>query len=279
MVLLRRTVLILFSAALMLLSGCTHMIFHPNQVQYYSPEHLDVKHEEVFFKTRDGLRLHGWWLASQTPKKANIIFVHGNAQNISAHIESVAWLTKKGFDVFLFDYRGYGYSQGETELEGVTNDVLDAIAYGYQRSEKEKTPVFVLGQSLGASLAIYAVASSEYKKDIKALVTISAFSDYHKITQEVLSSWWLTWLLQWPLSFTVNNDYRPLDYIAEVSPTPVLIMHSAKDEVIPYHHAAKLMRQAKAPKKFIEIKGLHNYTFVSKQNRRQLVEYLNSFLE
>lgn len=253
------------------------MIFYPNANQYYSPESLGVKHEDIFFKTRDGLRLHGWWLESSGPKVANIIFIHGNAQNITSHISNVAWLTKKGFDVFLFDYRGYGLSQGVTEIDGVVTDTLDAIVYGYERSAKEKMPVFVIGQSLGASLAIYALANSPVKNNIKALISVSAFSDYHQITQEALSGWWLTWALQWPLSYTVNNDYLPLDYIGAISPTPVLIMHSKQDEIIPYHHASDLFDSAKNPKQNVVLSGRHNDIFSIDKNRQLLTDYLYSF--
>lgn len=255
------------------------MIFYPTDDQYYTPTSLGIKHEEIFLKTRDGLRLHGWWLNSSQPKKANIVYVHGNAQNISAHIASVAWLTKKGFDVFLFDYRGYGISQGETEINGVISDALDAIEYGIKRSVKEKVPVFVLGQSLGASLSIYAVANSPVKNNIESLIAVSAFSDYHQITQEALSNWWLTWILQWPLSLTINNDYRPLDHIADISPTPLVIMHSKQDEVIPYHHAIDLFAAAKTPKQLIELNDKHNNVLLMKSNRKFLLEYLEAKLK
>lgn len=264
---------------LILLSGCTNLIFQPNNVRYYTPESFNLKHEEVFFKTRDNLRLHGWWLKSETAKKANIIYVHGNAQNISSHVANVAWLTKKGYDVFIFDYRGYGYSQGDVEIDGVIHDVLDAIAYVDQRSGKENTPVVVMGQSLGASLAIYAVSKSEFKNRIKAVIAVSAFADYQNISQEVLSSWWLTWAFQWPLSFTINNNYSPLEYIANISPVPIAVLHSKEDEVIPYHHGLDLFEAAKQPKTFIELTGLHNAIFALEGNRQLLIKYLDQYQE
>jgi len=279
LVLLKPIAVLSLCLQVLLLSGCTNFIFQPNNIRYYTPEKFNVSHEEVFFKTRDGLRLHGWWLKSEVPKKANIVFIHGNAQNISSHIANVAWLTKEGYDVFIFDYRGYGYSQGVTEIEGVIHDAIDAIAYGAERSAKENVPVIVLGQSLGGSLAIYAVANSEYKEKILVLITISAFSDYHEITQEALSTWWLTWAFQWPLSFTINNDYRPLDYVSDIYPVPFVVMHSQEDEVIPYHHGSDLIAAAKQPKTFVEITGTHNYTFAFQSNKDLLAKYIAGFLK
>lgn len=254
------------------------MIFYPTKNQYYSPESLGVEHEEVFFKTRDGLRLHGWWLNSDGPKKANIIFVHGNAQNITAHIASVAWLTKKGFDVFLFDYRGYGLSQGSTNIDGVISDTMDAIEYGSARSLKENKPVFVLGQSLGASLSIYAVANSPVKKTLKSLIVVDAFADYHQITQETLSKSWFSWLFQWPLSLMINNDYSPLEVVAKISPTPIVILHSPDDEVISYRHGKSLYKKAKKPKSFVKVVGKHNDILLLQRNRDKLMQYLDSVI-
>ncbi len=278
MVLLKYLTSLLLLSQLLLLSGCTHMIFHPNQIQYYNLKELGIKHENVFFKTSNGLRLHGWWLEAAVAKKASVIYVHGNAQNISSHVRNVAWLTKYGFDVFLFDYRGYGYSQGKTELDGVISDVKNAIEYGINRSEKNKKPVFVIGQSLGASLAIYSVANSSYKSSIKALFSVSAFSDYREITQEVLDTWWLTWLLQWPLSFTVDNTYSPVDVVNKISPVPLVVMHSKQDEVIPFHHSAALFSKAEMPKQFRELTGRHNEVFLIEANRTLLLDELNKLI-
>jgi len=279
LVLLKALLTMMCLTQLALLSGCTNLIFQPNNVRYYTPESFDIKHEEVFMKTRDNLRLHGWWLKSGPAKKANIIYLHGNAQNISSHVANVAWLTKQGYDVFIFDYRGYGYSQGEVDLAGIMHDAMDAIAYGAERSAREDIPVYVMAQSLGASLAVYAVASSEFKEKIKALMIVSAFSDFHNITREVLSNWWLTWALQWPLSFTVNNDFRPLDHVANITPVPLAVLHSREDEIIPYHHATDLFEAATQPKTFIEITGSHNAAFVVENNKNLIIKYLDGLLK
>ena len=270
--------IVLSITIILFLSGCTRFIFYPEKRHYFSPEVFKVKHEEVFFKSRDGLRLHGWWLLSEQPKKATIVFMHGNAQNISTHIAGVYWLPKYGYDVFIFDYRGYGYSQGITEIDGVIRDTEDAISYSQTRTQQENLPLIVMGQSLGASLAIFAVANHPAKENLDALISISAFSDYQKVTQEALSSWWLTWLFQWPLSKTINNDYAPGKYIADISPVPLLVLHSEQDEIIAYHHGADLYQAAAEPKYFQQTTGLHNNVFKIESNRELILGFLEQVI-
>ena len=74
------------------------------------------------------MRLHGWFLPAQIPSRGTILFLHGNAENVSTHIGSVAWLPAEGFNVFLIDYRGYGLSEGVPTLDGLHRDVEAAIA-------------------------------------------------------------------------------------------------------------------------------------------------------
>ena len=125
-------------------------------------------------------------------------------------------------------------------------------------------------------MAIYAVANSAYRNAIESLVTIAAFSDYHDVTRDVLAKSWLLYLLQWPLSFTVDNSYRPLDYIAAVSPIPVLIMHSEIDEMIGIYHAERLFETAREPKSFRLIDSNHSNAMIKKESRETLLDYLKT---
>lgn len=175
--------------------------------------------------------------------------------------------------MYLFDYRGYGKSEGVPELDGIVSDydvILNAVLQKIPKDEK----LIVMGHSFGASLSIYGVAHSHYKNRIAALISVSAFADYHEITQEVLSRSWLTWALQWPLSFTIDNSYRPLDSVALISPIPLLIMHSQQDEIVPLHHAMDLYAAAKPPRELIVMAGDHNHAFNLKRNRELLLDYL-----
>ena len=254
-------------------SGCTSVIFQPQKKHYLDLKQFNVNYEDVYFKSEPSVQLHGWWLPKRTEKdKGSIVFLHGNAGNISSHIANAYWLTKHGFNVFLFDYRGYGYSQGEPMLPGIFSDINAALDYVYQRNSNNK--VIVIGQSLGASLGVYAMSQPENRDKLKAYLMISGFSDYQEITQDLLSSWWLTWVLQWPLSKTINNDYRPLSYIADIAPVPLVLFHSRDDGIIPFYHAEKLFQQAAHPKRLVELRGSHNRLFTVDDNRLKVLEQL-----
>ncbi len=266
--------------ALLSLSACTNFLFVPSSHFPVTPDAADISYEDIFIDTADGLKLHGWKLhADVQPLEGktagNILFFHGNGDNVSTQLPNTFWLAKAGYDIYVFDYRGYGRSQGEAELDAVITDMELMIAYvANQLAGDEK--LIVMGHSLGASMSIYSVAHSRYRDRIEALITIEAFSDYHDVTQDVLSKSWLFWLLQWPLSFTVDNTYQPLAAIALVSPIPVFIMHSESDEMVDIYHANRLYEAAKEPKSFALIDSGHNNILISKENRQVLLDYLKT---
>lgn len=264
---------IVFVLLFVVLAGCTHFMFQPLPLHFMTPDVLGVDYEDITINTPDNIRLHGWKLLAKDRAKGSVLFFHGNAENISTHFANVHWLTEKGFNVYIFDYRGYGKSEGIPYLDGIVSDVEAMIGYTVKQiPEKEK--LNVIGHSLGGSLAIYAVANSRYKEHINLLVSVEAFSDYHEVTQNVLSTSWLTWLFQWPFSFTVDNSYRPLDAVAKISPIPIMIMHSKHDEVIPFYHAEELYAAAGEPKALQVINSDHSHVFNKQENRELLLNYL-----
>lgn len=256
------------------LPACTHFLFQPQRIQFATPDILGVIYEDVLLETDGGIKLHGWKLLAKTKAHGTVLFFHGNGENISSHFANVHWLTDHGYDVYLFDYRGYGKSQGIAQLDAVVDDLDFMISYSVKQLSQAEN-LIVIGHSLGGSLAIHAVANTEYKNRIKTLITVEAFSDYHEVTQDVLSTSWLTWLFQWPLSFTVDNSYRPLNSIAKIAPIPLMIMHSKQDEIIPFEHAESLYEAAEEPKRLQIVSSGHNDVFNQQGNRELLLQYLN----
>ncbi len=159
-------------------------------------------------------------------------------------------------------------------LDDTISDMELIIAHVVQQLPDDEK-LIVMGHSLGASMAIYTVAHSAYRDRIETLITVEAFSDYHHVTQDILSRSWLLWLFQWPLSFTVSNAYSPLDSIALVSPIPVCVIHSENDEMIEMYHADRLYEAAKEPKSFKLIDSGHSNVLVTKKNRQVLFDYLS----
>ncbi len=205
---------------------------------------------------------------------ATLLFFHGNAENISTHFASVYWLVAHGYDVYIFDYRGYGQSEGKAELDPIIDDMQLLIGQ-VTKELPENQKLIVMGQSLGASLAIYSVAHSQYRDRIAALISVAAFSDYHDIAQDALSNSWLFWLFQWPLSKTISNTYSPIKAVNQVSKIPIYIMHSKEDEIIAYYHAERLYQVALEPRQLITLEGGHNVTFSIDSNRQQLLNVLD----
>jgi fermentation-respiration switch protein FrsA (DUF1100 family) len=261
------------------LLGCNSLFFYPNRTQILSPDQLGLKYEDVYFLTNDGTRLHAWFLPAQGRVLGTILFLHGNAQNISTHIMSVRWMPAQGFNVFLLDYRGYGASAGEPSVEGMQEDVDSAIRTLLTRPDVDRDRIVVFGQSLGGAIAIYNVAHSPYRQHIRALVVESVFVSYRQIAREKLAGFWLTWPFQLPLSWTVSDDYSPSEAVVKISPIPLLIIHGDQDPIVPVQHARELYERARAPKQlWIVAGGGHIQAFQHQSYRDHFVAYLTDIL-
>lgn len=261
------------------LGGCSGIFFQPYRGHVRTPAQLNLAYEDVYFQAHDGTALHAWFLPAQGKAVGTILFLHGNAENISTHIGSVYWLPAKGFNVFLLDYRGYGVSQGTPSLAGVQDDVDSALENLLARKDVQADRVVVFGQSLGGAIAIYYVAHSRYRAQIRALVTESAFASYRQIAREKLAVFWLSWPLQYPLSGTVSDAYSPSAAVAQISPIPFLILHGDQDPIVPLHHGQRLFELAKEPKQFWLVKGGgHIQAFRHQNYRDQFVAYLTKVL-
>lgn len=259
------------------LQGCTTVFFQPMQQMVMTPARIGLAYQDVYFKAADGTRLHAWYLPAKGEAKGTLLFLHGNAENISTHIASVYWLPARGYGVLLLDYRGYGQSAGAASLPGALEDCEAALGWLAARPDVQARGMAVLGQSLGGALAVYAVAHSRHRERIRGLIIDSAFSSYRHIAREALGRWWLTWSLQWPLSFTISDRYSPLDSVAAVSPIPLLILHSERDQVVPFAHARALYAAARPPKTlWLLPDGGHIQALTREANRRRLTAYLDA---
>lgn len=262
------------------ISACSHLIFQPNDIEYIDIEKNDVLYDDIYFTTQDNLKLHGWFLPSRKSYiHGTIMYLHGNAQNISAHINNVFWLPYSGFNVFLFDYQGYGKSEGEASLSALQHDFHFALDWLIKNKSIDNDKIIIYGQSLGAAVSLFALSESKYKNSVRGIIVESSFISYRAITQDFLARSWLTWIFQWPLSFTVSDNYRPIDAISKITPTPVLIIHSKQDEVIPYSHGEELYLAARDPKYFWVVDNAkHIQSLYHDKNREIFVRYLLSLL-
>lgn len=272
-----RLLLIITLFGLVLLSGCTSLFFFPDRQVYVTPDRLELDHDELWIDTPDGETLHAWWLPAEGEPQGNVYFLHGNAQNISSHILNVAWLPEAGYNVLLIDYRGYGQSTGAPDLEGALHDAETGLRWLGREKASGELPLYLLGQSLGGALAI--TLASEWvprgeQPPLSGVIADSTFSGYRAIAREKLDGFWLTWPFQIPLSWTVTDQYEGVEIIDQISPVPVMVIHSVRDGIIPIHHGLALYEAAEEPKRFLRTDMPHAGSFMLPEYQDALLRFM-----
>lgn len=226
---------------------------------------LERPFEEVFFTAADGTRLHGWFF-SATPgsKRAGLTFLilHGNAGNIGDRLHFYqAWL-ELGVNLFAFDYRGFGRSEGAPDEEGTYQDAQAAVAW--LRSRKiVPSQIVALGKSLGGGIG----SELALREALGGLILQNTFTSIPDIGAEIFP-----WL---PVRWMNRIKYDTVNKLPRIR-VPVLIAHSRADGLIGFHHAERNFKAANPPKMFIEIRGDH--TSVIEDGRTEYLQGLDKFL-
>lgn len=257
------------------LTACTQAFFQPHRVIVSTPGLYGLKYQPTEFEAKDGTALFAWFLPARGQPKGTVLYLHGNAENISTHFANVAWMPAEGFNVLALDYRGYGASQGSPSLEGVQLDIDAAMRTLLARGDVDPRRIIIFGQSLGGALAIHYAAHSAYRAHVRAVVVDSAFSDYRRIVKEKLASFFLTWPLQWLLPQTIENGFSPAASVAAVSPIPILFIHGDRDSVVSPEHSQRLFERAGEPKELWIVPGAgHIQSVKDKTTRARLSDFL-----
>lgn len=261
------------------LTGCTGLFFQPMKKLVRTPADIGLTYEDVSFRSKDGVSLHGWFLRAREPK-GTVLFLHGNAQNISTHIGSVFWLPEQGYNVFLPDYRGYGRSDGVPTLDGVQRDIDAAMRHLLSRPDVDPERIVLFGQSLGGALAVFYAARGPERQHFRGVIIDSAFSGYRDIAREKLDIlWWTRWL-KWPAGFTVDDDFSPIRVVADIGPVPKLFMVGGRDAVVPAHHGKRLFDAAQAPKAMWTFPDADHIAALAKpEARERLVQWMGRVLD
>lgn len=261
----------------LLLNACSSAFFYPDRHLRLTPDRLGLNYRDVSLLTKDGTQLHAWHLLPETPPKGVVLVLHGNAENISTHIHSVAWLTAAGYELLLLDYRGFGLSAGKAQLPEVFEDIDAAAQWLSLRSHTQQLPAYWLGQSIGATLSAYYL-SRQRVEGLQAVVLDAPFADYRRIGQEKFSEFWLTWLFQQPLSWLIDNRFSPADSVSHWPKLPLLMFASSEDRVVPKWHTQALLQEfpdsVDGQIAMIETQAPHLATYRYRQYRQLTLAFL-----
>ncbi len=227
------------------------MPFVPSQKIEVMPKDFLLKSANVSLYPDHGPSpvLTGWLIKTlKPPVKATILYCNGNAGNKSHRLPIAHSLARRGYNVFLFDYRGYGDSNGTPSEKGLFRDGKAAFLYLTEHENIPPENIILMGRSLGCAVAL----KSALHQSPGALVLISPFTSAKNMARKMP--------LFYPLSFLMSPLFDNTEMIPQVS-CPVLICHSPKDEIISFSMGEELYRSAPEPKKLIPLSGGHNVDY------------------
>jgi uncharacterized protein len=220
-------------------------IFYPDNYFIGDPAGWGMPFEDVIFPTADGLKLHGWFV----PGKGDItlLWCHGNAGNISYRLDNLKLINQRlGVNIFLFDYRGYGLSQGKPTEEGTYLDAEAALEYLNSRTDIDAKAIVIFGRSLGGAVAVDLAS----KHPCLGLILESTFSSVGALFPGLVAD-------------VLPIEYGSISKIGSIK-APLLMLHGDIDEVVPYASGQELFEAANEPKRFYTIVGAgHNDTYIT----------------
>lgn len=204
--------------------------------------------EDCWFMTEDGVKLHGWF-ARRDSAIATLVISHGNAGNLSHRLPIIKTFRDLGFNVFMYDYRGYGRSEGSPTEEGVYRDGRAAFDYVIRRSDVDSTNVILFGTSLGGAVAVD-VALDRPAAGMILESTFSSARDVARVAYPFL-----------PAQFLLRSKFDSAEKIRSIR-IPLLFLHGDQDSIIPISLGRKLFEAANEPKTFHVVSGAdHNDIF------------------
>lgn len=235
-------------------SGCAERLFyHPVREPTPAPAAAPGA-RVVRFDSRDGTRLCGWFIpAVEAPRGAPaVLFVHGNAGNLNMHYGFVETLPRRGFGLFLFDYRGYGESEGRATARGpLIDDARAALDAMLAQPEVDPARIAVFGQSLGGAIALRAFREPG---PIRSMVLESPFASWRLAAATALGGASPGAVSRALAALLISDDERPDEAISALD-IPILIIHGDADRVVPVVHGRRLRDAAPSRVTLVEFSG------------------------
>ena len=238
------------------------LIFFPSRYPQGDWQPPGLHFEDAEFVAADGTRLHGWY-AHRQDARAVVLFCHGNAGNVTHRANTLMALNDLvGVSVLIFDYRGYGKSEGKPTEDGVLADARAARAWLAEKEGVAQSDVVLMGRSLGGALAVDLAA----KDGARALVLESTFSSVPDV-----AAYHYPWI---PVRLVLRTR---LDAAAKIGDYrgPLLQSHGDADSVVPYQLGQKLFEAAGEPKEFVTIPGGDHNDAQPREYYHALIEFLD----
>jgi fermentation-respiration switch protein FrsA (DUF1100 family) len=223
----------------------------PGRALDATPGDIGLTYEDVHIATSDGERLHGWYVPAAAARGV-LLFFHGNAGNISHRLESIAIFNRLGLDVLIVDYRGYGQSTGKPGEKGTYRDAQAAWAYLLEERGLAPGRTVVFGRSLGGAVGAWLASQLPGDEAPAAVIIESSFSSGADMARRLYPIF--------PARLLTRLEYPVVEYVARLR-SPVLVVHSRDDEIIPFPMGRAIYEAAPAPKSFLELRGDHNAGF------------------
>lgn len=243
------------------------LVYHPMAEISLTPADAGWDYDDLTLAASDGVNINAWFVPAPDARGV-VLFCHGNAGNIGHRLDSIRIFRDLGLSVLIFDYRGFGRSEGRPSEAGTYLDVRAAWDFLVEEKGVEPGRIIIFGRSLGGAVAGYLAAQLGREKAPGALILESTFTSLPDMAARLYPFLPVRWLAKY--------SYNTLGRLGDIH-APVLVVHSPDDEIIPYAHGQALYAAAPEPKMFLEISGGHNAGFLTSGAR--YVEGLRSFLE
>ncbi|OGW29390.1 MAG: hypothetical protein A2X59_11150 [Nitrospirae bacterium GWC2_42_7] len=224
------------------------MLYFPMKEINETPKNIGLDFEEITLKTKDGINISAWYIPAEN-ERGVLLFCHGNAGNISHRLDSIRIFHDLGLSVLIFDYRGYGKSEGSPTEKGTYVDAETAWDHLVNVKNVKPEKIIIFGRSLGSAVA----AETALKHKAGALIIESGFTSV-----PALGSRFFPYL---PVRLISRYHYSTIEKVGKID-IPKLFVHSPADEIIPFDHGLALYKKAKEPKEFLGITGGHNEGFL-----------------
>jgi fermentation-respiration switch protein FrsA (DUF1100 family) len=221
------------------------------------------EHEDIWFTSADGTKLHGWLVEHPQPR-AVVLYAHGNGENVAYLGPYLKQLSEElRLTIFAFDYRGYGRSEGSPHEQGILEDAAAAHAWLTERTGLPANQIVLMGRSLGGAVAIDLAA----KNGARGLIVQNTFTSLPDA-----AAWHYPWA---PVRWLMRNRYDSLAKIANYH-GPLLTSHGTADEVVPFALGQKLFAAASGRKEFFTIQGRGHNDPEPREYYRVLDRWLDS---